>query len=531
MIDRAPPWVAGVAVAILMAVGIGTFTLIRHQQSASAVAAAPVATLSGLTLGIDLDAKGSGWVVTEGNIRKPLAAYWTADGGQTWHRALELETGSVGYLRSFGPSTAVLSYFPMAPGFKQGLDAAHGVLYVTTDGGRHWTASPLPGTALQTDMNCCGIPTGQAGMEFATVEEGYFYGLPTQARGSALYRTTDAGRSWKQLSAPSVNPPRWVFAADRLTGIAPVAGVPSPANPPPPPVLLVTADGGKSATEVSLPALPLDSGYPGLGAGVVASRWTSPKGASLFVQIGLGGQGIGSPERLYVYATTDGGRDWSAPALAWSGKAVDGIPVPAVLGPDRWIVAAGTHVTLPTGLVQLPIAPPVTVSQVDFPDATHGFLATITIGGPCGSDCRPTIIKTSDGGRTWSLLTGPSSAQAPSPPTAIPQATPKQAQSLSISPTQGPVGTQVVLEGTGCTVVGATQIVAFENLGYRPGTYGAVQLPSIAVDGAGHWQTTFTIPSQMQTLQGRGGGATSPGQYTFDTFPPTCSGVFTVTAP
>ena len=92
--SRTWEWAAAIAVVVLAGSAIATFTLIRSHQSAPA--AQPVVTsLTGLIEVIDVDGKGSGWVVTASGQPTPLSAYWTSDGGREWHRALGLGSGSV----------------------------------------------------------------------------------------------------------------------------------------------------------------------------------------------------------------------------------------------------------------------------------------------------------------------------------------------------------------------------------------------------------------------------------------------------
>ena len=71
----------------------------------------------------------------------------------------------------------------------------------------------------------------------------------------------------------------------------------------------------------------------------------------------------------------------------------------------------------------------------------------------------------------------------------------------------------------------------FEGEGFaESGTVGAVDIPNVPTDAAGHFHISFTIPAQLHSLQGRGGGPVRPGTYDFVSKPVACLIQFTVTA-
>jgi hypothetical protein len=103
---------------------------------------------------------------------------------------------------------------------------------------------------------------------------------------------------------------------------------------------------------------------------------------------------------------------------------------------------------------------------------------------------------------------------------------------LTVSPTSGPVGTKVTVQGQGCTNPGSTStrtLLVFQS--GQDATVGAVGFGEIANDSQGRFRTTVTIPAAMDPLQGVGGGPTRPGTYQFTTRPPICNATFTVTSP
>lgn len=104
-----------------------------------------------------------------------------------------------------------------------------------------------------------------------------------------------------------------------------------------------------------------------------------------------------------------------------------------------------------------------------------------------------------------------------------------QTGSLTVTPSSGPVGTVVQISGTGCNNPGQDAFLFF--LGVSPsGPTGAADIdPTIPVDSEGRFSITFTVPSELGTYQGFGGGPVLPGQYRIESKPPYCSTDFTVT--
>lgn len=103
---------------------------------------------------------------------------------------------------------------------------------------------------------------------------------------------------------------------------------------------------------------------------------------------------------------------------------------------------------------------------------------------------------------------------------------------LTVTPSSGPVGSTVTLDGTGCNNPSQPVRLSFgqqvEEAG--GGTVGSVTLPEIPVDADGAFNQTFTIPATLGPYQGQGGGSVEPGGYRFFSHPPLCIADFTVTA-
>jgi hypothetical protein len=102
---------------------------------------------------------------------------------------------------------------------------------------------------------------------------------------------------------------------------------------------------------------------------------------------------------------------------------------------------------------------------------------------------------------------------------------------LVVSPSSGPVGTKVIVEGSNCNNRGSASTstdLVFQS--GQDGTVGAVGFGQIPNDSQGRFRTTVTIPARMDPLQDVGGGPTRPGTYQFTTRPPICNAIFTVTS-
>jgi LPXTG-motif cell wall-anchored protein len=102
-------------------------------------------------------------------------------------------------------------------------------------------------------------------------------------------------------------------------------------------------------------------------------------------------------------------------------------------------------------------------------------------------------------------------------------------QGLTVTPSSGPVGTEVIVEGRGCGNLDEPVRLVFQS--GATGTVGAVDLGEFPVSEQDAFRATAVlIPATMDPLQGVGGGPTRPGTYQFTTRPPVCTATFTVTS-
>ena len=100
---------------------------------------------------------------------------------------------------------------------------------------------------------------------------------------------------------------------------------------------------------------------------------------------------------------------------------------------------------------------------------------------------------------------------------------------LTVSPANGPVGTNVALEGEGCANPGQQPLILFGGTGLKgQGTAGSSAVPGITADQAGRFRVQYTIPSEIGPQQQWQGGSVVPGRYNFTSTPPICQAFFTV---
>lgn len=110
--------------------------------------------------------------VFSSTMNSPLMyLYVTHDGGATWKN-----TSIVGAEYANGPGIDFLNT-------SQGWASFRALLFVTSDGGQHWTQ--LPRSSALTQLS---------GMSFVSSEVGWATDLSDA--GSRLFKTTDGGRTW-----------------------------------------------------------------------------------------------------------------------------------------------------------------------------------------------------------------------------------------------------------------------------------------------------------------------------------------------
>ena len=326
---------------------------------------------------------GIGWLgLTVG--KKGWSRAWlyrTIDGGRSWERVGLDGLRSITYLRIFDSQHTVL------------LDEAGGNLYPTVDGGAHWQAGVLP-THL----------SGNLPSFFVSPSQGWLL-APTENGSSVPYYTSDGGQSWGKVSVPlAVWRPNSVSFRDTQTGWIGQQGLSGP-------LLLGTSDGGGSWAAVQLPGPP---GYPGIVA-LVGRVVAFGNQALVPLVIVEGSQGVGSPVSIYVYSSSDLGQHWSAPVLAWSGKALlSGSPALALASPTVWTVAVGGNVRLSRdggrSWAERVLVPTTAYRATDafFASPAEGYvlLRRSLDDSQCLRECEA-LWRTVDGGTSWERVSLP----------------------------------------------------------------------------------------------------------------------------
>lgn len=108
---------------------------------------------------------------------------------------------------------------------------------------------------------------------------------------------------------------------------------------------------------------------------------------------------------------------------------------------------------------------------------------------------------------------------------------------LAACPGSGPIGTQVTIVGANCNYSGGPAIIYFGTMFEPSGValnrlYGSVELGRFEVDPNGSFRATFTVPSELNPIQGAGGGRVVAGLYRIYSKPEGfCSTTFRVGAP
>jgi photosystem II stability/assembly factor-like uncharacterized protein len=341
---------------------------------------------------------GTGWAIGR-------ALYWTHDDGRTWsvieppvlrlqYDALE-KIDNITY-RAPGDIWITMNDL-IGTGDHYGGDR-YATIARTANDGKTWRSGSPPG---------CEYRCGSMNLSFLSATHGYVLSGLDSLQGQRLDETTDGGATWTAIGRPPFageiqfttssdawavsDPSRWINKLQTPVGGGEVYS---------------TTNGGRTWQRVHLPAPPPYAGWPatagiptffGQERGVIPVRYRNPRN---------GNQG------LVVFTTTNGGRDWSAhhaPAAAnlrsdqWGVAPGLAFSAPS---PSEWLFFAGRtlYATTNSGRswtavsVGIPAATPYGLS---FTTPTTGW-ALFSVG--TGLDQPPALVRTTDGGRTWTAL-------------------------------------------------------------------------------------------------------------------------------
>ncbi|HKI52597.1 MAG TPA: NBR1-Ig-like domain-containing protein, partial [Anaerolineales bacterium] len=317
----------------------------------------------------------NGWALGDSYLLR------TTDGGATWYSVLPGDIPTSGY---FPTSTKgwVIS---------RSSNGNIGSLYRTSDGGLNWTRYDIP------------FDSGY--IQFLDDNNGFVLqitGAATNKQSVILYKTTDGGATWVQNYNNDPNAPGagntlplgghkdGMTFRDTTTGWV---GGDIPMNGYF--YLYKTTDSGATWERQ---ALAIPAGYESAYITTTAPKFFGTNDAVLPVWMTIGA----GMKDLFLYTTHDGGAIWTAsPAFARSAEHTDIISMSNTIS---WDWANLFHVTSNGGTNWATVTPNVNFSDgfrgLDFVSTTTGW---VTLRHP---DDSTSLYRTTDGGSTWTLLSG-----------------------------------------------------------------------------------------------------------------------------
>jgi photosystem II stability/assembly factor-like uncharacterized protein len=382
---RTAPHLLGMVGAILLALFASACAAPTQGNSSTATPSS-----SSRVYAMKFFTNGLGWVITERGVRHRtgVGQNW-AEAGPSSFRGRNLDSGEAAEISLTGSAQAWAAAFSATPS---------ATVSRTTDGGNSWTAS-----TLKLDFgNDEGAGAGRVyGLNSTTAW------IMATAQSSAsfergvLYQTTNSGQTWKRLSLPIVGGLSFATAS-----IGWLAGGPSGA------ALYKTLDGGITWRSESVPEQSAAAPWQ---TTVAPPTFFDSLHGVLPVQVRT--SQITDGARLYFYTTTDGGSTWTAagsPIETTQGGDifVRDAPRLALVDSQNWLIdlVDGLRVTHDSGKTWSTVD----TSEGDVRDAFIVSFATTQDGwvylekpiSPCakGQTCsvQPRLLRTADGGRTWS---------------------------------------------------------------------------------------------------------------------------------
>ena len=324
----------------------------------------------------------------------------TSDGGATWYSVLPGDTPRTGF-------------FPTAmKGWVIGnlAETNVGSLYRTMNGGSNWTRYD--------------VPFNGGYIQFLDDDNGFvLYGEPSgmQKQAVELYQTADGGATWtlKYTNNPlAPNPGASLPFSGHKNGMSfrdvttGWVGGDYPTNGYV--YLFKTTDGGVNWSQVSL---PLPAGYESAFITTSAPKFFNSNDGVLPVWMTIGA----GMRDLFLYTTRDGGNTWTpSPAFARNAEHTDIISMSNTIS---WDWSNIFHVTNNGGNSWTTVTPDVNFGDdfrgMDFVSTSTGWLIQNPVNGTTP------LYRTSDGGYTWTLLSGSQPVpptDTPVPPTSTPAA-------------------------------------------------------------------------------------------------------------
>ena len=341
---------------------------------------------------------GTGWAMSHNGL------YWTRNDGRSWSLieprvlrhldyVIDNNLGTVAY-RASGDIWITLGDLPGA----QVHDGSnrYATIARTTNDGKTWSYGAPQG---------CEYRCGSLHMSFLSASRGY---LLFWDSGLRLDETTDGGATWTAVGrAPFVGEIQFTTASDGWGVSDPTRWINQGQTPVGGGEAYGTTDGGHTWQRVQLIApreyagLPATAGAPaffGPQRGVLPVRYRDPASGNQY---------------LVVFATADGGRTWTAHR----------VPATADLRGDQWGIASGLAFSAPSAREWLFFAgrtlyatsdsgrswatvhvglPAVAPQAISFTTPATGWaIFSVSVGN---YSYPPVLVRTTDGGRTWTAL-------------------------------------------------------------------------------------------------------------------------------
>jgi hypothetical protein len=347
----------------------------------------PAQSVASNARGLQLVTSSEGWVLTDG------ALLWVASAGS----ARNITPAGASAMAIRGVFFADQEHGWAAAVAGRTADGTSLSIFRTTNNGSTWTRANLKVSPGAVDPSSVSFVDAEHGWILVGVESSSNFSV------GELWRTSDGGRTWTELAAPSGGTIHFVTPT-----LGFLAGGPLGEK------LFITRDGGSSwQAQTVAPPQPLAQGTPVYG---VPSFSNGTNGVLPVTFSGAPASGVA------FYATADGGATWTLAAVRLIPGALEqGASVPTdVVGSSSWVVVppngARVFATPDRGHSWRVIAPnglPAGVSHIDFATLARGW--SLISGGQCtpGSkdDCALTreARATVDGGQTWNLLRGAAS--------------------------------------------------------------------------------------------------------------------------
>lgn len=255
-----------------------------------------------------------GWGIG-GSSQAQDHVFRTQSGGQTWRDVTPPEPApaagsSVVALGSFmDASNAWVAYGPASGG---SVPAAVRVWY-TADGGSTWSYGVVDGSSVTQESF---VPSY---LDFGDAQHGWLLvllGAGMNHQYSALFATSDGGKTWTDIQDPSTPAEIQSFEKTGMAFSGPQNGwlTRDSQGVDPSPHVITTQDGGVTWTRIELPDPAGTSGWFDQNAcGTYAPTPLSAQ--SMLVILKCVDNATFKVEHDYLYATTDGGQNWHSARL------------------------------------------------------------------------------------------------------------------------------------------------------------------------------------------------------------------------